>query len=73
MPARKYTERQRVAFMALIDRGGSVRAAATKVGVHPDAIVIPLSQNCTSISAVEGYLAANVRVRRQGPDPHQCR
>ena len=37
MPARKYTERQRVTFMALIDRGGSVRAAATKVGVHPDA------------------------------------
>lgn len=37
MPARKYTELQRLAFMALIDRGGSVRAAAAKVGVHPDA------------------------------------
>jgi IS30 family transposase len=37
MPARKYTEHQRLAFMALIDRGGSVRAAAIAVGVHPDA------------------------------------
>ena len=37
MPARKYTELQRLAFMALIDRGGSVRAAAIAVGVHPDA------------------------------------
>ncbi|NYI40411.1 IS30 family transposase [Demequina lutea] len=37
MPARKYTEQQRLAFMALIDRGGSVRAAAIAVGVHPDA------------------------------------
>jgi len=37
MPARKYTEQQRVAFMAVIDRGGSVRAAAAKVGVHPEA------------------------------------
>lgn len=36
MLATKYTERRRVAFMALVDRGGSVRAAATKVGVHPD-------------------------------------
>lgn len=37
MPARKYTEEQRHRFMALIDRGGSVRAAAIAVGVHPDA------------------------------------
>jgi IS30 family transposase len=37
MPARKYTEEQRLEFMALIDRGGSVRAAASAVGVHPDA------------------------------------
>lgn len=37
MPARKYTELQRLEFMALIDRGGSVRAAAVRVGVHPDA------------------------------------
>lgn len=37
MPGRKYTEEQRREFMALIDRGGSVRAAAVKVGVHPDA------------------------------------
>jgi IS30 family transposase len=37
MPARKYTEQQRLEFMALIDRGGSVRAAAISVGVHPDA------------------------------------
>ncbi|GAA1216911.1 hypothetical protein GCM10009655_15340 [Rhodoglobus aureus] len=37
MPARKYTEQQQVAFMAVIDRGGSVRSAAAKVGVHPDA------------------------------------
>lgn len=37
MAARKYTEGQRLAFMALIDRGGSVRAAAAAVGVHPDA------------------------------------
>ena len=36
MPARKYTEEQRLEFMALIDRGGSVRAAAATVGVHPD-------------------------------------
>lgn len=36
MPARKYTEEQRLEFMALIDRGGSVRAAAVKVGVPPD-------------------------------------
>lgn len=36
MPARKYTDEQRIAFMAVIDRGGSVRAAAAKVGVHPD-------------------------------------
>lgn len=28
MPARKYTEQQRLAFLALIDRGGAVRAAA---------------------------------------------
>ena len=37
IPARKYTEEQRLAFVALIDRGGSVRAAAIAVGVHPDA------------------------------------
>jgi len=37
MPARKYTEEQRLQFMALIDRGGSVRAAALAVGAHPDA------------------------------------
>jgi IS30 family transposase len=36
MPARKYTQQQRLAFMVLIDRGGSVRAAALAVGVHPD-------------------------------------
>lgn len=36
MPARKYSEEQRLKFMALIDRGGSVRAAALSVGVHPD-------------------------------------
>ena len=36
MPARKYTEAQRLEFMALIDRGGSIRAAAARVGVHPD-------------------------------------
>lgn len=36
MPARKYTEAQRLEFMALIDRGGSVRAACAVVGVHPD-------------------------------------
>jgi transposase InsO family protein len=28
MPARKYTEQQGLAFLGLIDRGGSVRAAA---------------------------------------------
>lgn len=37
MAARKYSEAQRLAFMALIDRGGSVRAACAAVGVHPDA------------------------------------
>lgn len=36
MPAKKYTEQQRLDFLALIDRGGSVRAAALAVGVHPD-------------------------------------
>ena len=35
MPARKYTEQQRLEFVALIDRGGSVRAAAQRVGVDP--------------------------------------
>ena len=37
MGARKYSEEQRLAFMSLIDRGGSVRAACAAVGVHPDA------------------------------------
>ena len=37
MAARKYTEGQRLAFLAVIDRGGSVRAACAAVGVHPDA------------------------------------
>jgi IS30 family transposase len=37
MPAIKYTEKQRLEFMALIDRGGSVRAASISVGVPPDA------------------------------------
>ena len=37
MPARKYTEDQRLDFMAVIDRGGSVRAAAASVGVYPGA------------------------------------
>ncbi|WP_444665202.1 transposase [Cellulomonas sp. CW35] len=37
MPARKYTDEQRLEFLALIDRGGSVRAACAAVGVHPDA------------------------------------
>ena len=36
MPARKYTEEQRLEFLALIDRGGSVRAASAAIGVHPD-------------------------------------
>lgn len=36
MPAKQYTQEQRSQFMALIDRGGSVRAAAVSVGVHPD-------------------------------------
>jgi IS30 family transposase len=36
MPARKYTEQQRLEFMTAIDRGGSVRAAAIAVGAHPD-------------------------------------
>ncbi len=36
MPARRYGEQQRLVFLALIDRGGSVRAAALAVGVHPD-------------------------------------
>lgn len=36
MPARKYTEQQRLEFMTLIDRGGSVRAAAVASGAHPD-------------------------------------
>jgi len=37
MPAKKYTEEQLTAFMAVIDRGGSVRSASAAVGVHPDA------------------------------------
>jgi len=36
MPARKYTQQQRLEFMPVIDRGGSVRAAAIAVGAHPD-------------------------------------
>ena len=36
MPARKYTEQQRLEFMTVIDRGGSVRAATIAVGAHPD-------------------------------------
>jgi len=35
MPARKYTQQQRFEFMSLIDRGGSVRAAAQRVAVDP--------------------------------------
>jgi hypothetical protein len=36
MPARKYTQQQRLEFMTVIDRSGSVRAAAIAVGAHPD-------------------------------------
>jgi len=37
MAAKKYTEEQRERFFELLDRGGTVRAAAAVVGVHPDA------------------------------------
>lgn len=37
MPARKYTDEQRDGFFEVLDRGGTVRAAAAAVGVHPDA------------------------------------
>ena len=37
MPARKYTEEQRERFFEVMDRGGTVRAAAAAAGVHPDA------------------------------------
>ena len=36
MPTREYKDEQRVPLMAVIDRCGSVRAAAVKVGVRPD-------------------------------------
>jgi hypothetical protein len=36
MPARKYTQQQRLEFMTVIDRGGSVRASGIAVGAHPD-------------------------------------
>lgn len=36
MPVRKYTEQQRLVFLALLDRGGSVQAAALSAGVSPD-------------------------------------
>ena len=44
MLARKYVEDQRLGFMAVIDRGGSVRAAAASVGVHPDTCYIRMRQ-----------------------------
>lgn len=37
MAGRKYTEEQREQFFRLLDRGGTVRAAARAVGVHEDA------------------------------------
>lgn len=40
MPAREYTNAQRLEFMELASRGVSARAAAAKVGVHPDACFI---------------------------------
>lgn len=37
MAGKKYTEEQREQFFRLLDRGGTVRAAARAVGVHEDA------------------------------------
>lgn len=37
MPARKYSDEQRDRFFEVLDRGGTIRAAATSAGVHPDA------------------------------------
>jgi IS30 family transposase/transposase-like protein len=37
MPARKYTDEQRDRFFEVLDRGGTIRAAAAAAGVHPDA------------------------------------
>ncbi|WP_415857982.1 transposase [Cellulosimicrobium cellulans] len=36
MPAKKYSDEQRDRFLALVDRGGTVRASARAVGVPPD-------------------------------------
>lgn len=37
MPARKYTDEQHDRFFEVLDRGGTIRAAAAAAGVHPDA------------------------------------
>jgi IS30 family transposase len=37
MPGPKYSKLQRERFFDLLDRGGTVRAAAAAVGVHPGA------------------------------------
>jgi transposase, IS30 family len=36
VPAKKYSDEQRDRFLALVDRGGTVRASARAVGVPPD-------------------------------------
>jgi len=44
MPGPKYSKEQREMFFVLIDRGGTVRAAAKAVGVHEDACYTWLRQ-----------------------------
>ncbi|MEV6527303.1 helix-turn-helix domain-containing protein [Longispora sp. NPDC051575] len=44
MAGRKYSEEQKQRFFDLVDRGGTVRAAAVAVGVHPDAAYTWLRQ-----------------------------
>ena len=49
MTGPKYTQAQKESFFELIDRGGTVRAAAKAVGVHEDACYTWLLQAGLSI------------------------
>ncbi|WP_410677307.1 transposase, partial [Amycolatopsis sp. cmx-4-68] len=44
MAGRKYSKEQKEGFFDLLDRGGTVRAAATAAGVHPEAAYTWLRQ-----------------------------
>jgi IS30 family transposase len=51
MGSRKYTRAQKEMFFSLIDRGGTVRAAAKAAGVHEDAAYAWLRQAGLSMQA----------------------